>query len=109
MYLLVQQFESERSARTERRRSACLLAPDVRTHHSPLHCYGNFTGVNLVPAVCSGVPLCTRHSIRVPVRQLVAENSLKNTKFEQLTILTLLTSAANSVIGGELGVFIQMQ
>ena len=56
------------AVRAECRRSACLLAPDVRTHKlTQPHCYVTRAslvtrpGTNPVPVVCSGVPLCAWH------------------------------------------------
>ena len=48
----------------ECRRSACLLAPDVRTHNPTATGSSLVTrpGTNPVPVVCSGIPLCARHS-----------------------------------------------
>jgi len=57
------------AVRAECRRSACLLAPDVRTHNSTATGASLATrpGTNSVPVVCSGVPLCAWHSTGVPV------------------------------------------
>jgi len=55
------------AVRAECRRSACLLAPDVRTHNSIATGASLVArpGTNPVPVVCSGVPLCAWHSIGV--------------------------------------------
>jgi len=63
------------AVRAECRRSACLLAPDVRTHNPTATGASLVThpGTNPVPVVCSGVPLCVWHSTGVPVWQPAAD------------------------------------
>jgi len=63
------------AVRAECRRSAYLLSPDVRTHHSTAKGASLVArpGANPVPVVCYGVPLYARHSTGVPVRQSAAD------------------------------------
>jgi len=58
----------------QRRRSARLLTPDVRTHYSiaPGTTLVTRPGAHPVWFVCSGISLCARHSTSVPGRQPAA-------------------------------------